>query len=128
MYNQIEACRLLIELGAHVTPSAFAQASCMDMIELLHPHLSQLNISTSGVLNYASKPGFVRDLLASQIVNVNDLDLSGESALLVACTRPRSTEILEVLLEFGADLHVRGSRVVPGLIFRGDTPCKFDLV
>lgn len=125
MYNQIEACRLLIELGARATPNAFAQASCMDMIELLHPHLSQLDISTSGVLNSASKPDFVRNLLESEIVNVNDLDLRGESALLVACTRPRPTEILEVLLEFGADIHLQGCRVVPGLIFRGDMPCKF---
>ena len=109
MYNQIEACRLLIELGARVTPKAFAKASCMDMIELLHPHLSQLEISTSGVLNSVSEPGFIRDLLESEIVDVNDLDLRGESALLVACTHPRSTETLKVLLEFGADLHVRGS-------------------
>lgn len=124
MYNQIEACPLLIELGAHVTPKASAKASCMDMIELLHPHLSQLEISTSGVF----EPGFVRDLLESEIVDVNDLDLRGESALLAACTHPRSTETLKVLLEFGADIHVRGSRVVPGLIFRGETPCKFNLV
>ncbi|GAM42228.1 ankyrin repeat-containing protein [Talaromyces pinophilus] len=58
--NQTEACRLLIDLGAYVTPSAFAQASCMDMVELLRPHLSQLDISTSGILNHASKPGFAR--------------------------------------------------------------------
>jgi ankyrin repeat protein len=128
MCKQIEACQLLIELGAHVTPSAFAQASCMDMVELLQPQLSQSDISTSGVLNHACEPGFVRDLLASQIVNVNDLDLRGESALLEACTQPKSTEMLEVLLEFGADFHVRGSQVVPGLRFKGDTPCKFSLV
>lgn len=125
---QVEACLLLIDLGAQVTPSAFAQASCMDMIELLRPHISQLSISTSGILYHASKPSFVRDLLVSQIVDVNDLDLRGESALLVACMYPDSKMIIEVLLEFGADLHVRGSRDVPDSIFRGDTPCKFILV
>lgn len=99
----------------------------MEMVDLLRPHLSQSDISTSGILHHASV-GFVRDLLANQIVGVNDLDLRGKSALLVACTHPRSTETLQVLLEFGADVHIRGSRVVPGLIFKGDTPCKFRLV
>jgi len=59
---------------------------------------------------------------------VNDLDLIGESALLMACTYPRSIETLKVILEFGAGLHVRGSRVVPDLIFKRDTPCKSYLV
>ncbi|KUL90278.1 hypothetical protein ZTR_01973 [Talaromyces verruculosus] len=63
VYNQIKACRLLIELGARVTPNAFARASCMDMIGLLHPHLSQLEISTSGVLHFAPA-GFIS--MASQ--------------------------------------------------------------
>ncbi|KAH8696299.1 putative ankyrin repeat-containing protein [Talaromyces proteolyticus] len=120
-YKQIDACRLLIELGAQVTPSAFGQAFSMEMVELLHPHLSQSDISTSGILDHASVD-FVRDLLARQIVNVNDVNLSGESALFGACIQRKSTAKLEVLLEFGADPHVRISRVVPGQIFKGDTP------
>lgn len=125
MYKQIDACKLLIELGAQVTPSAFGQASSMEMIELLRLHLSQSDISTSGVLHFAPAH-FVRDLLARQIVNVNDVDLNGESALFGACLKTKSTAKLEVLLEFRADPHVRTSRVVPGRIFKGDTPCEFN--
>lgn len=126
-HNKIDACRLLIELGAKVTGSAFAQASYMEMVELLLPHLSQSDISTSGILIGASLD-FVRELLASQIVNVNDVNRSGESALLEACVYRNCTNRLGVLLEFGADVHVRGSRVAPGKIFKGDTPCKFSSI
>ncbi|RAO72489.1 uncharacterized protein BHQ10_008501 [Talaromyces amestolkiae] len=122
MYKQIDACRLLIDLGAQVTPGAFGQASSMDMIELLRPHLSQSDISISGVLHFAPAH-FVRDLLARQIVNVNDVNLNGESSLFGACLGRKSTAKLEALLEFGADPHVRTSRVVPGKIYKGDTPC-----
>lgn len=124
MYKQIDVCRLLIKLGAQVTPRAFGQASSMEMIELLRPHLSQSDISTSGVLHFAPAH-FVRDLLARHIVNVNDVDRNGESSIFGACLQIKSTAKLEVLLEFGADPHVRTSRVVPGRIFKGDTPCKF---
>jgi len=61
--NKIDAYRLLIELGSRVNPSAFAQASCMDMIEVLYPHLSQSDILTSRILNYVTKSDFLRDLL-----------------------------------------------------------------
>ncbi|CRG84938.1 hypothetical protein PISL3812_02106 [Talaromyces islandicus] len=121
-YNRLDACRLLIELGAQVTASAFASAWSMDMVELLKPRLSQSSISTSGILIKAHKPPFIRDLLRSQIVNVNDLDLSGRSALLEACTHPGLTEKIEILLELGADVHVRGSQVGSNLVIKGDMP------
>lgn len=126
-YNQIDACRLLIKLGAQVTPSAFGKASSMEMVELLHPHLTKSDISISGILRHVS-PGFARDLLARKIANVNDVSLAGESALFGACLNRRSTAKLEVLLEFGADPNTRTSRVVPGKIFKGDTPCKFSSI
>ncbi|KAH8689601.1 ankyrin repeat-containing domain protein [Talaromyces proteolyticus] len=88
IFNQIDACQLVIKVKAQVSPSAFAQNSSIDMVKLLNTHLSQSDISTSGILNYASEPSF----------------------------------ILEALLEFNADAHVRGSQVVSGLKFNSDTP------
>ena len=105
MYKQINACRLLIKLGAQITPSTFSQASSIEMIEFLHPHLSQSDILISGVLHFVLV-GFVRDLLARQRVNVNDVDLNGESALFGACLKNKSMAKLEVLLEFGPDPYV----------------------
>lgn len=123
--NRIDACRLLIELGAQITASAFAQARSMEMVELLRTHLPQSSLSTSGILIKAREPRFIRALLRSQVVDVNASDSSGESALLRACSQPRLIEKVEILLESEADVHVRGSWAVADLIFKGDTPCTF---
>jgi ankyrin repeat protein len=70
------------------------------------------------------KPNFVRELLESNIVNIDDKNAKGETALLAASSYNIPLEIFEILLHSGADVNIRGTRELADEVVPGDTPRK----
>lgn len=66
----------------------------------------------------------MHELLESNIVNIDDKNAKGETALLAASTYNVPLEIFKVLLHSGVDVNIRGTREQADKIVPGDTPRK----
>lgn len=127
--EKYEVAEFLIRHGARVDPDALAAASSAPMIDLLMSNAEKETISYCGAIHAACNRGTSGMeqilLLLARGFNINDLDKWGNTPLLSVCESDRPClEIIQFLLNNGADVSAQSTKDCGRHAIEGDTPCK----